>query len=97
MRDRPCSEPLDAVAYRSVDLAIVVQMALQAVVDVIAKFPFNFPATGTLQIVAHYRVAGPVFFPPASRQRRRTYRSGIARPVSSPEALREFGPRTAIA
>ena len=34
-----------------------------------AKFPFNFPAAGTLRTVAHYRVAGPIFFPPAGGRR----------------------------
>ncbi len=62
---------LDAVADRLVDLGIVVGvlMALHVVVDVIAKFLFNFPVAGTLEIVAHYYMVGLIFFPLAHVQR----------------------------
>ena len=63
---------LDAVADLLLGAGIVVAilMAIHVVADVVAKFLFNFPLAGTLEIVAHYYMVGLIFFPLAYVQRR---------------------------
>lgn len=63
---------LDILADGLVNLGIVVAilMALHVTADVAAKFLFNFPLAGTLEIVAHYYMVGLIFFPLAYVQRK---------------------------
>lgn len=53
----------------SVGICIAILMALHIVIDVLAKFLFNFPLAGTLEIVANYYMVGLIFMPLAHIQR----------------------------
>ena len=63
---------LDATAdlLMGAGILVAILMAVHVVADVAAKFLFNFPLAGTLEIVAHYYMVGLIFFPLAYVQRR---------------------------
>jgi TRAP-type C4-dicarboxylate transport system permease small subunit len=67
-------------------MAVVVVMALHIFCDILAKFLFNQPLAGTLEIVAHYYMVGLVFAPLAYVQHRRGH-------IAADFAMRVLGTR----
>ena len=54
-------------------MAVVLLMAVHIVVDAMARFLFNAPLAGTLEIVANYYMVGLIFAPLALVQRARAH------------------------
>jgi TRAP-type C4-dicarboxylate transport system permease small subunit len=54
-------------------ILVALLMALHIVIDVAARFLFNAPLAGTLEIVANYYMVGLIFAPLALVQRKRAH------------------------
>lgn len=85
---QPARHALDALTdlLAAAGMVVVVLMALHIFADVAARFLFNHPLAGTLEIVAHYYMVGLVFAPLAYVQRNRGH-------IAADFAMRALGAR----